>query len=192
MPPKAKFTKEEIVKAALQLVREKGSGALTARALAEALGSSSRPIFTTFDNMEEVERETVRAAKELYGEYVARGLAEEKPFKGVGKRYILFAVREPKLFQLLFMGERKDISALSFALPALDNNYEKILSSLQEEYGLGKEVAEGLYKHLWIYTHGIATLCATKTCRFTGEEIGELITEVFSALLEKAKKGEKR
>ena len=47
----------------------------------------------------------------------------------------------------------------------------------------GKKIAEKLYRHLWIYSHGIATLCTTKMCRFTGEEISQMITEVFTSLL---------
>ena len=54
MPPKPKFTKEEIVAAALELVSEKGIEALTARELGVRLGSSARPIFTAFNSMEEV------------------------------------------------------------------------------------------------------------------------------------------
>lgn len=54
MPPKAKFSKEQITEAGLQIVREKGTDSLTARALGEKLGSSSCPVFTVFKNMEEV------------------------------------------------------------------------------------------------------------------------------------------
>ena len=46
MPPKAKFTKEEITEAALNIVQTNGFEALTARELGTRLGSSARPIFT--------------------------------------------------------------------------------------------------------------------------------------------------
>ena len=39
MPPKCRFTREEIIQAALDLTAEKGVGALTARSLAQRLGS---------------------------------------------------------------------------------------------------------------------------------------------------------
>ena len=48
MPPKAKFSKEEIIKAAVNLVRTEGAQALTARALGTKLGVSSSPVFTFF------------------------------------------------------------------------------------------------------------------------------------------------
>lgn len=62
MPPKPKFTREEITAAALRVVSRNGITALTAQALGQELGSSSRPIFTVFQNMEEVRQEARAAA----------------------------------------------------------------------------------------------------------------------------------
>ena len=74
MPPKAKFTKAEIIEAALNIVRADGYEALTSRALGTYLGSSARPIFTVFKNMEEVQQDMIKSAKALYKEYVNKGL----------------------------------------------------------------------------------------------------------------------
>lgn len=190
MPPKSKFTKEEIITAALNITRAYGCAALTARALASKLGSSARPVFTVFQSMEDVQREVTSAARKLYDEYVQRGLSESPAFKGVGTQYILFSIREPKLFQLLFMSEQPNIPDLSNVLPVIDENYDKILLSIEEGYKLDKESSQKLYHHLWIYTHGIATLCATKMCRFTGDEISSLLSEVCSGILIKLREGE--
>ena len=51
MPPKPKFTREEIVRVALEVVSQKGVEALTAKELGAALGTSARPIFTVFSSM---------------------------------------------------------------------------------------------------------------------------------------------
>lgn len=190
MPPKAKFTKDEIVDAALNITKKDGFSALTARALGTELGSSARPIFTVFKSMDEVQKEVLMSAKKLYTKYIEIGLSEEISFKGVGKQYILFAINEPKLFQLLFMKEQVNIPDLSGILSLIDENYEKILLSIRKDYGLDDQSAQKLYHHLWIYTHGIATLCATKMCRFTEKEIGDMLTEVFISLLKKLKEGE--
>ena len=183
MPPKAKFSKEEITKAALTIVREEGFDSLTSRALGAKLGSSARPIFTVFQNMEEVQQSVIQEAKKRYKEYVQKGLSQKPAFKGVGMQYILFAINEPKLFRLLFMNEHKQIPGLTDVLPSIDDNYERILSSIQRNFGIDSVSAVKLYRHLWIYTHGIATLCATNMCRFTGEEISEMMTEVCVSLL---------
>ena len=66
MPPKCKFTKEEIIQAAFEMVRTEGFSELTARALGGRLGSSPKPIFSIFTSMEEVQEEVIGAAKRLY------------------------------------------------------------------------------------------------------------------------------
>ena len=193
MPPKAKFTKEEIVDAAFHIVKTDGFEALTSRALGTRLGSSARPIFTVFQSMDEVQQAVIEAAKALYKGYVDQGLMWEHPFKGVGTQYILFSIQEPKLFQLLFMTEQPQIPDFSGVLPLIEESYEEILLSIQNDYGISRHLAEKLYHHLWIYTHGIATLCATKMCRFTGEEISSemcIRDRVCTSILKNIKEGQ--
>lgn len=191
MPPKAKFTREQIIEAALEIIRQSGPEAVTARELGNKLNSSARPVFTVFQNMEEVTEEVMKAAKEVYKEYVYEGLKEEPAFKGVGRAYIRFANQEKKLFQLLFMREQKEKKGIESVLEAIDDNFEMILRSVTEPYGLQEKEALRLYQNIWIYTHGIATLCATGVCMFTEEETDEMLTEVFISLLMKIK-GEKK
>ncbi len=187
MPPKCKFTQEEIIRAALDLARKEGFNALTARGLGAELGSSPKPIFTIFENMEAVQVEVKKAAKALYAEYIQVGLHQELAFKGVGTQYILFAIKEPKLFQLLFMSEQPQKPSVAGILPVIDESYDQILQSVQNGYGLGEKDAENLYRHLWIYTHGIAVLCATNMCSFTAGEISGMMTEVCRSLLKEIK-----
>lgn len=187
MPPKTKFTKEQITKAALELVREHGADALTARALGKAVGSSSCPIFTVFENMDEVRKSVRQAAKAVYKEYVNRGLKDTPAFKGVGTQYILFAANDPNLFRLLFMSEQETVPNFDGILPMIDESYEQILASIVTEYGIEHGSANRLYRHLWIYTHGIASMCVSKICSFTPEEISGMMTDVFKSLLKTIK-----
>lgn len=187
MPPKCKFTREEIIQSALEIARTEGAASITARSLGSKLGSSPKPIFSVFENMEEVQAEVQKAAKALYAEYIHTGLQKELAFKGVGTQYILFAIKEPKLFQLLFMSEQPQKPSVAGILPIIDESYDQILQSVQNGYGLGKKDAENLYRHLWIYTHGIAVLCATNMCSFSSEEISGMMTEVCRSLLQEIK-----
>ena len=86
------------------------------------------------------------------------------------------------------MTEQNKEKDLTGILPLIDENYEKILASIQEEYPVSKPTAEELYRHLWIYTHGIAALTATKVCDFSREEISRMLTEIFVSLFKKIKK----
>lgn len=189
MPPKARFTKIQITQAGLEIIRNEGMENLTARALGKKLGSSACPIFTVFENMEEVQAEVKKAAKALYAKYVTRGLGDTPAFKGVGMQYILFAIKEPKLFQLLFMSEQPQKPVVANVLPIIEDSYDEILLSIKNSFELNESEAENLYRHLWIYTHGIAVLCATNMCTFTPEEMGRMLTEIRVSVLNEIKRG---
>lgn len=183
MPPKAKFTREEIIDAAYSIARTEGLDRITARELGQRLGSSARPIFTVFESMEQIKEEVIARAKDSYKQYVMKGLQMEMAFRGVGIAYITFAMEEPKLFQLLFMSARPEQIGVDQILPHIDESYEKILQSVQVPYQLSRQTADTIYQHLWTYTHGIATMCATGLCRYTMEQITERMTEIFKGLL---------
>ena len=54
MAPKNKFTREEMVTAAVRVVRKRGIYALTAKALADELKISAQPVFTCFRTIGEL------------------------------------------------------------------------------------------------------------------------------------------
>lgn len=191
MPPRAKFTREEIIEAAFQIARVEGIDKITARDLGQKLGSSARPIFTVFENMEEVRVEVIARVKDLYLQYITDGLKQELAFKGVGMAYITFAIEEPKLFQLLFMSAVAQQTGVESILPQIDASYEDILKSVQK-YDLSREAADMIYQHLWTYTHGIATMCATNLCSYTMEQISERLTQIFISLMMMEKKGDSK
>ena len=74
-------------------------------------------------------------------------------------------------------------------LPIIDDNYPAILKSVEDSYSVNEPEAEKIYHHLWIYTHGIAALCATNTCTFTQAEVEKMLTEVLTAILKQIKGG---
>ncbi|GEM_PF-1095109 len=137
MPPKPKFTREEMVEAALELVARRGAEALTARELGAALGSSARPIFTVFRSMDELQQAVREAAMRRFEQFVRQPVANMPVFKQVGLQMVRFAMQEPKLYQLLFMQENADtagfedmfraLGGAAAALPAGGNGslYEK-------------------------------------------------------------------
>lgn len=113
MPPKPKFTRDEIVQAALTIVSEKGVEALTAKELGDALGASARPIFTVFASMKEVQDAVREAAMRRFESYAEQKLPGMPLFKQIGMQMVLFGAKEPKLYQLLFMQENAAPSPLT-------------------------------------------------------------------------------
>lgn len=189
MPPKPKFTKEEIVSAALRVVSGNGVDALTAQALGRELGSSARPIFTVFKSMDEVHREVRSAALRYFEKFADKAIHYTPAFKQFGMQMILFALEEPHLYHLLFMEGDGQIHSFDEMFAELGEPAVTCIGILQREYGLTEEEAMALFRHSWIYTYGVASLCATGMCRFTEEEINELLGQDFMAMLIRIKSG---
>ena len=189
MPPKAKFTKEQITKAALGVVSEKGAQALTAKELGAALGTSTTPIFTVFNSMQEVQDAVMLAAMEQFEEYAHKAAHLGPVFKQVGMQMILFAKEEPKLYQLIFMSSISEAQTFDDIYAHLGSVADECLDVLQKDYDLSKDNAKTLFEHVWIHTFGIGALCATGMCRFSQEDIIQMLGQDFMAMLSYAKSG---
>ena len=179
MPSKFKFTREQIVAAALEVTRKNGITGLTARGLAAELGSSAKPIFGLFQNMEEVQREVVSAANTLYQSYIKKGMADNKfpPYKASGIAYIQFAKEEKELFKLLFMRDRTD--------EKIEENREEIrpiLDLIMKNLGIDENEAYFFHLELWLYVHGIATMIATNYLEWDIEFIDKALTDAYQGL----------
>lgn len=182
MPPKAKYTKTQIIDTAFSIVRESGLSALTARNLAKALGTSTGPIFTVFDSVTEIQDEVINRAKALYNSYLKEGLNQPIPFKGAGMKYIQFAKDEPALYKLLFMTGSGNEEITNF-LPEYEDNTPQILNIIESKYGIDSEKAKSLYNHLSVYAYGYAALFAQGINIFTMEDIDKMMSELFMALI---------
>ncbi len=189
MPPKPKFTKEEVIAAGLNLVAEKGMSALTARDLGAKLGSSASPIFTLFTNMEELQQEIRKAALGRFESYDKKIDSEEPLFKQVGMQMILFALEEPELYKLLYMSNQEGAEEFEDIFEILGDVAQQCIDIIMKEYGLSEQDAKSLFEHVWIHTFGIGALCATGMCRFTKERISEMLTQDFMAMMIMMKSG---
>lgn len=192
MPPKCRFTREEIIQAALDLTAEKGVGALTARGLAQRLGSSAKPIFGLFANMEEVQQEVVKAANLRYQEYLRQDMSAGRypPYKASGMAYIRFAREQKKLFKLLFMRDR------THEEKAAGDELEALLGLIQKNMGLSRDDAYRFHLEMWIYVHGIATMIATAYLEWDMDFISAALTDAYQGLrlrfLPKETEGERK
>ena len=189
MPPKAKFTKEQITKAALCVVSEKGAQALTAKELGAALGTSTTPIFTVFNSMQEVQDAVMLAAMERFEEYAHKAAHLGPVFKQIGMQMILFAKEEPKLYQLIFMSSISEAQTIDDIYAHLGSLADECLNVLQKDYDLSKADAKTLFEHVWIHTFGIGALCATGVCDFSHEQIAQMLTQDFTAMMMLMKSG---
>lgn len=179
MPPKFKFTRDEITNAALNVTRKNGISGLTARALAAELGCSVKPIFGLFKNMEEVGQEVFIASDLLYQNYLREDMAKGKysPYKASGMAYIRFAKEERELFKLLFMRDR--------SREKIEENKEEIrplMQLIQQNLGISEDEAYLFHLEMWLYVHGIATMIATSYLDWDDEFISRVLTDAYMGL----------
>ena len=179
MPPKTNVTKESILAAALQLVRESGAAALNARAVAKRLDCSTQPIFSNYASMEELREDVLKAADERYQQYLADGRKDPSypPYKASGMAYIRFAKEERELFKLLFMRDRSG--------EIIEEDREGIADLIQliaANTGLSPDEAYLFHLEMWIYVHGIATMVATAYLDWDWEMISRLMTDAYEGI----------
>lgn len=180
MPPKPKKTREEVISAAVDIVRRDGLGALSARRLGEELSVAPSSVFTHFASMDELESATVTAIRDIYDAYFSRGLEMTPPFKGFGLSLVHFAADNPKLFSALFI--RKSASRLGDVIE-LEGHKAEVLSVIEETFGLSPDDAEKLYIQLWVYVTGLASLMVMGVCSFSDEELSSMLGSVCRGML---------
>lgn len=189
MPPKAKYTREDIINKAFEMARNKGIDAVVARELGKKLGTSSSPIFTAFKNMEELQKEVRKVALKEFEAYVHDAVNYTPAFKYVGMKMIEFAMKEPKLFQLLYMREHDGSQTYAMLMDELGNTVEVCIDIMQKDYALNRQEAELLFRQVWLHTFGICVLVAGKVCRISQEEISEMLSVEFQGTLMLIKSG---
>ncbi len=188
MPPKPKFDKEEILNAAFDIARKNGIDAVKARDVGDALGCSSRPIFTFFIGMEDLNKCIAEKARLLFEEYLSVSDEYVPAFKMRGMQMIKFAQDEPHLFRLLFMsgGEETPFGEL---MRQRIRNFASDIAFIEMNYHIGYEEAENLFKALWLQSYGICSMIVNDRCRFTEQEIAGFLGSCFAGQLILLKNG---
>lgn len=174
MAPRNKFTREEMIKAAMQVIREHGYNALTAQRIADVLGTSTRSVFTCFETMEKVKAEVYAETLKVYDDYANAGLKEKIPFFGVGMQYIRFAREEPELYRFLFLTRAQDKE--HSAMKSMQHLQELVRPALMNIYRITAEEAERYFRDFWFVVHSLSTLIVTGDCPYSDREIGQILT----------------
>lgn len=180
MPPKVRVTKDDIITASLNMVREKGAESLNARALAQYIGCSTQPIFSNFVSMEDLKQEVLKQTYVIYLDFLKREMDSKKypPYKATGMGYIYFAKEEKELFKMLFMRDRsKELIEEEF-----DESTQMSIAIMQKSLGLSHNKAKQFHLEMWIYVHGIASLLATSYLPLEWEEISNMVTDAYMGM----------
>ena len=182
MPTKIKISKEMILETAFEIVRKDGTEKLSNRELANKLNCSIRPIYYQFENVEEMQKELYTKIEQFFYKFLLDNMVEGIPkYKQIGINYIKFAKKEKKLFQILFMS---NTGLTPSAFVSKDGeDYKEIEKLIKISTNLKEEDIKDFHTKMWIFCHGIATLVANDTIKLTDNQIQELLSYEFQALM---------
>ena len=182
MPTKIRISKDMILKAAFDIVRKDGIEKLSNLELAKRLNCSIRPIYYQFKNVEEMQKELYKKIEHYFYKFLLDNMVDEIPkYKQVGINYIKFAQKEKKLFQALFMSE-VGLTPNAFVSKA-GEDFEEIEKLIKISTNLNNDDIRNFHTKMWIFCHGIATLVANNTVNLTDNQIQELLSYEFQALM---------
>ena len=179
MPPKVKVTKEDIINAAVDIVRNSGAQAMNARTIASALHCSTQPVFSNFASMDELRLAVIERADKLCQAYMHREVesGEFPPYKANGMAYIRFAKDEKELFKLLYMRDRSGES-----IPEGTELNDEMESIVHNNTGLSGIDVKLFHLEMWSYVHGIATMFATGFLDLDWELVSRMLTDSYQGL----------
>lgn len=182
MSTKIKISKDMILDAAFEIVRKHGIEKLSNRELANKLKCSIRPIYYQFENSEEMKKELYKKIEKYFYKLLLNNMIDGIPkYKQIGINYIKFAKKEKKLFQALFMSE-VGLTPNAFVSKA-GEDFEEIEKLIKISTNLNNDDIRNFHTKMWIFCHGIATLVANNTVNLTDNQIQELLSYEFQALM---------
>ena len=179
MAPKVKISKEDIINAAVDIVRKNGAQAINARTIASALECSTQPVFSNFATMEELRLAVVERADALCQAYIQKEIESGAfpTYKASGMAYIRFAKEEKELFKLLYMRDRTGES-----VPQGSEMTGEMEDIVHENTGLDGTDAQLFHLEMWAYVHGIATMFATNFFNLDWDLVSKMLTDSYQGL----------
>lgn len=197
MPPRQKYSSENVIEAAFQIVRRTGWEGLSARAIAKELDSSTRPVYDHFQSMKHIEKEVVRKALATFVEYISRDRTGDK-WLDQALGYITFAGEEKHLFRCI-----NDEAHIGYQREFARQHWLKLRDQLSDDtrfQSLPAETVNRIRAVRWFLVHGISFLAANGWMDFespdqslmksdvTGMSLKELLAKANDAIYEGFKK----
>ncbi|HXX08469.1 MAG TPA: TetR/AcrR family transcriptional regulator [Pseudolabrys sp.] len=184
--------KEALVRAALELIAEKGPAGFTFADAARWAGVSPAAPYRHFRDRDALIADVARRGFEEFAAALAKAWDEGKPdvmtaFDRLGKTYLAFAKREPAYYSAMFEAgisldsdrELREASENAFAV--LRAAAEKLVTMMPPQ---GRPPALMVALHIWSMTHGIASLfgrgdAARRTLPMPPEELLEAAVLIY-------------
>ena len=182
MPPKPKYTKEEIINAAYGLAREEGIDAVVARAVGSRLGTSSSPIFSVFENMDELKNEVTKKAREYFSGYMRDVFDYTPAFKEYGLRWVRFALTEQNLYSMLFLSKAPE-GPYGYYFEGAEDLLDALACEIMKNFCIEKDDAERILREMTVHANGIASFAINRGSSVSEDELSRELSEICIGLV---------
>lgn len=183
MPPKPKFTKEEVIDAAFALTEEKGIAYVTAREIGRKLNTTPTPIFTYFTGMDELKEEIYQRALKESTDYISECLHYIPAFKEFGLRWIRYAYEHPNIYRLVYMMEGINRPTVGFINGDFIEVLRPMIAEVSKSFNLTEAEAQVLVNEMCLHAQGIASVCVQNRSQYDEAEISESLGRVCLSLV---------
>ena len=186
--------REQILDAALAIIRDEGFDALTMRKIAEAIEYSPATIYLHFASRDDIAFALVRDGFAKLVAHMGPAAAEPDPARrlfALGRAYLEFAASEPQTYRLIFMEDERFAAPIMLQLKGDDENpgdaaFGILIETVQQliERGIYRALpAPAIAALFWSSLHGIAALklsCSNYPFEGSIAEPGELMMELLN------------
>lgn len=178
MPPKAKITKNMVVDAAFEVVREEGAENINARTVAKKLNCSTQPVMYHFSTIEELKKAVYEKTDNFHTKYLMNITEQQKGVMLViGLNYIRFAIKEPHLFRFLF---QSGFTIENSLLEMIDSEELKpVISAMQEAIGMSVAQTKEVFLIISMFAHGYASIIANNSLEYDEELVASHLERAY-------------
>ena len=172
MPRTKQIEKQDILRAAAEVIRQKGESALTVRSIAGVLGCSTQPLYYEFANIEQLRAELLPYVRQQYLQFRCSN------YKEFGRHFLNFARQEKELFRFVYLSRRAPGETL------LDDiNYDETIRLLSQNLEMEPETARRMHHQMQLRCYGLGVMLATDYLELTEAQIETELTEFYSLIL---------
>ena len=172
MPRTKQIEKQDILRAAAEVIRQKGESALTVRSIAGVLGCSTQPLYYEFANIEQLRAELLPYVRQQYLQFRCSN------YKEFGRHFLNFARQEKELFRFVYLSRRAPGETL------LDDiNYDETIRLLSQNLEMEPETSRRMHHQMQLRCYGLGVMLATDYLELTEAQIETELTEFYSLIL---------
>lgn len=147
------LTKDQIIKCAFNIARDKGLKAITIREISKQLGKSTAPIYTQYQSIDAIIDDLVIYINDVLLKYTVVS-SNKGGFLGIGLGFITFVIENKQIFIDFFIS----IDGPSFIFSTNNDFYIQEMRKDPLLNFLSTESLNQIYDDMVVYSYGLATM----------------------------------